>query len=188
MTSASAAMKPPHDASDFENTCPSARQRDLRPRAAHRSRRRARQARQRHAPRRPLAVRRSARTGRRSRAKARCRPPSRRRRRRRRGCRRRVRCRLAQSLFELVGAVVGERAKLRPRLDRPVEQRCVVALIDDDRLPGANERPDRCEVGLVAGREDDRGFGAHPVASSCSSSRWSAVVPLRKRDPVSPVP
>ena len=66
-------------------------------------------------------------------------------------------------LLELVEPVVAERAQLGPREQAAVEDRGVVAGVGDHRVARAEQRAERAEVGLVAGREDDRVLGAHPL-------------------------
>ena len=96
-------------------------------------------------------------------AAARRRPPSRRRRRRRRGCRRSSRARLLERALELVDPVVAEGAQLRAAEDAAVEDRGVVAGVGDDGVARRQQRAERREVRLRAGREDERLLGAHPV-------------------------
>ena len=55
-----------------------------------------------------------------------------------------------------------KRAQLRAREQAAVEDRGVVAGVDDHRVRGRENRAERREVGLVAGREHERGVGVHP--------------------------
>ena len=71
--------------------------------------------------------------------------------------------RALQHLLELVEPVVAERAQLGPRQDAAVEDRGVVAGVDDHRVARRQDRAERPDVGLVAGGEDDRVLGAHEV-------------------------
>ena len=71
--------------------------------------------------------------------------------------------RLLERALELVHAVVAERAQLRPREQAAVEDRGVVAGVGDHRVAGGEDRAERADVRLVAGREDDRVVGAHPL-------------------------
>ena len=64
----------------------------------------------------------------------------------------------------------------------------MIAGVDDHRVPGAENRPQRAKVGLVAGSEDQRGLGPKPVGELPFELQVQAVVPFRNRDPVSPVP
>jgi hypothetical protein len=70
---------------------------------------------------------------------------------------------LLERALELVHAVVAVRAELRARQQAAVEDRGVVARVGDDRVARREDRPERADVRLVAGREDDRVLGAHPV-------------------------
>jgi len=73
-----------------------------------------------------------------------------------------VLARALQLLLEAVEAVVAERAQLGPREQDAVEDRGVVPRVRDDRVAGREDRPERADVRLVAGREDDAVLGAHP--------------------------
>ena len=95
---------------------------------------------------------------------------------------------LLQALLEEVQAVVAERAQLGAREDAPVENRGMVTGVRDHGVARPEDRPERTEVGLVTGREHERGLGLEPLGELRSSSRCSAVVPFRNREPVSPVP
>ena len=65
--------------------------------------------------------------------------------------------------LELVHAVVAEGAQLGAAEQAAVEDRRVVAGVGDDGVGGAEDRPQRADVGLVAGGEDDRVLGPLPV-------------------------
>ncbi len=93
---------------------------------------------------------------------ARCRPPSRRRRRRRPGPAA-VGLGSLELLGEQVQPPVAERAQLGPRQQAAVEDRGVVAGVGDHRVAGTEDRAERPDVGLVAGREHDRVLRAHPL-------------------------
>ena len=71
--------------------------------------------------------------------------------------------RAASIVLELVQAVVAERAQLGAREQAAVEDRGVVAGVDDHRVAGSEQRAERADVGLVAGREDERVLGVHPL-------------------------
>ena len=71
--------------------------------------------------------------------------------------------RALELLLELVEPVVAERAQLGAREQAAVEDRGVVAGVGDHRVAGREQRPERADVGLVAGGEDDRVLGAHPL-------------------------
>ena len=71
--------------------------------------------------------------------------------------------RLAERALELVHLVVAKRAQLRAAEDAAVHDRRVDAGVDDDRVAGGQQRPQRGEVGLRAGRADERLLGAHPL-------------------------
>ena len=62
-----------------------------------------------------------------------------------------VALRALEHLLELVQAVVAERAQLRAREQAAVEDRGVVAGVDDHRVAGPEQRAERADVGLVAG-------------------------------------
>src|SRR4051794_24896743 len=70
--------------------------------------------------------------------------------------------RALQLLFELVEAVVAERAQLGARQQAAVEDRGVVGRVGEHGVAGGQQRAERAEVGLVAGGEDERLLGAHP--------------------------
>ena len=74
-----------------------------------------------------------------------------------------VALRAGEGALELVEAVVAEGAHLGLREQHAVEDRGVVAGVDDHRVGGAEQRAERADVGLVAGGEDDRVVGAHPL-------------------------
>ena len=63
---------------------------------------------------------------------------------------------LLERVLEPVDPVVAEGAQLGAREDAAVEDRGVVAGVDDDGVAGAEDRPERAEVRLVAGGEDER--------------------------------
>ena len=65
--------------------------------------------------------------------------------------------------LELVHLVVAERPQLRPRKPAAVEDRGVVAGVADHGVTGAEDGSDAAEVRLVAGGEDDRVLGFHPL-------------------------
>ena len=127
-------------------------------------RRRARRARRARAPRRPSGGRRSARTARRSRAAARRRPPSRTRRRRRPARRRRRDSARSQRASRADRAGCGgRRASSRGTGSQPSR---IEAWSPESAItvsPGAEDRPERAEVGLVAGREHERVLGPEPL-------------------------
>ena len=58
---------------------------------------------------------------------------------------------------------MAEGAQLRAREQAAVEDRGVIAGVDDHRVAGREDRAERADVGLVAGREDDRVLGVHPL-------------------------
>ena len=66
----------------------------------------------------------------------------------------------AERALELVHAVVAEGAHLRPREQHAVEDRGVVAGVDDHRVAGVEQRAERAHVRLMAGGEDDRVLAA----------------------------
>ena len=66
-------------------------------------------------------------------------------------------------LLELLHAGVPEGAKLGLGLDAAVQDRGVVAGVGHHGVARAGDRPDGAEVGLVAGGENHRRLGAHPV-------------------------
>ena len=68
-----------------------------------------------------------------------------------------------QRLLELLEPVVAEHAQLRAREQAAVEDRGVVAGVGDHGVAGGEDRPERPQVGLVAGGEDDRLLRAHPL-------------------------
>ena len=65
--------------------------------------------------------------------------------------------------LELVHAVVAEGAQLGAGEQAAVEDRGVVAGVADDGVARAEDRAEHAEVRLVAGGEDDRVLGAHPL-------------------------
>ena len=69
----------------------------------------------------------------------------------------------SKHLLELLQAVVAEGAQLRAREQAAVEDRGVVARIRDHGVAEAEDRAERAEVGLVAGREHERVLAAHPL-------------------------
>ena len=71
--------------------------------------------------------------------------------------------RLLERVFQAIHAVVAERTQLGARENAAVEDRGVIARVDDDRVAGGEDRPERAEVGLMPGREDQRALGAQPV-------------------------
>ena len=71
--------------------------------------------------------------------------------------------RALEHLLELVEPVVAERAQLGAREQAAVEDRGVVARVGDDRVAGREDRAERADVGLVPGREHERVLGAHPL-------------------------
>ena len=68
-----------------------------------------------------------------------------------------------EHLLELVEPPVAERAQLGAREQAAVEDRGVVGGVGDHRVAGRQQRAERADVGLVAGGEDDRLLGAHPL-------------------------
>jgi hypothetical protein len=58
---------------------------------------------------------------------------------------------------------VAEDPQLGAAQQAAVEDRGVVAGVGDDGVAGRQQRPERREVRLMAGREDDRLLGAHPL-------------------------
>ncbi len=68
-----------------------------------------------------------------------------------------------QHLVELVEPVVAERPQPRPRHHHAVHDRGVVAGVADHGVARAEQRRQAAHVGLVAGGEDDRVAGAHPL-------------------------
>ena len=74
-----------------------------------------------------------------------------------------VAARALQGLLQFVQAVVPEGAQLRAREHAAVEDRGVVAGVGDHGVTGCEDRAQRADVGLVAGREDDRVLGTDPL-------------------------
>ena len=69
----------------------------------------------------------------------------------------------SQHPLELVDPVVAEGAKLGAGEAAAVEDRGVVAGVADHRVAGPEDGPDAADVGLVAGGEDERRLGSHPL-------------------------
>ena len=69
----------------------------------------------------------------------------------------------AEHLLQLVHPVVAERSELRPGEAAAVEDRGVVAGVADHGVARLEDRADAPDVGLVAGRVDDRVLLAHPL-------------------------
>ncbi len=69
----------------------------------------------------------------------------------------------SEHLLELLQPVVAEGAQLRAREQAAVEDRGVVAGVGDHGVADAEDRAERAEVGLVAGREHERVLAAHPL-------------------------
>ena len=57
---------------------------------------------------------------------------------------------------------MAEGAQLRAREQAAIKNRGVVRSIDNHRVGGAQKRPERPQIGLMAGREHDRVLGLHP--------------------------
>ena len=125
--------------------------------------RRARRARPRRAPRRPSAARRRPCTARRSAAAARCRPPSRRRRRRPRARRRRPRTARWSIFSSFSSRLCLNGRSLAREIRQPSRIEAWSAESTITVSPGARIVPSVPDVGLVAGREDDRLLGPHPL-------------------------
>ena len=73
--------------------------------------------------------------------------------------------RALQCALKFVDPVVAEGAKFRFRLNAAVKNRGVVARVGDYRVARPKDRSNRSEVGLVAGREYERVFGADPFSN-----------------------
>ena len=163
ITSCGPAMKPPHEASDFENVPMRRSTSSSTPNSS-----------QAPAPRSPSTptpcasstIRRapcSRQSAGHVAAAARGRPPSRRRRRPRRA-RRRRRTRARSSIDSSLSSRLWRNGRIRAR-DIDTASR-IEAWSPESQMtvsPGRQQRADRAGVGQVAGREDERVLGAHPV-------------------------
>ena len=88
--------------------------------------------------------------------------------------------------LELRHLVVAERAQLRAREHAAVQNRRVVGGVADHRVAGAEDGADAADVGLVAGGEDDRLLGLHPLgqlALELEVKRGGPVEQPRTRQP-----
>ena len=94
--------------------------------------------------------------------------------------------RASQHLLQFVHLVVAKGAQFGAGDADAVEDRGVVAGVADHRVGRAEDRPDRADVGLVAGGVDDRVVGAHPfrqLALEIEVERRGAVEQARAGHP-----